>query len=83
MINIMHRTTIVLPEALKARLEKEARRDRVSFGELVRRALQKYLLGRQEMAAHDPFLASHTIFTDEGPADVAEHHDRHLVKDPH
>lgn len=83
MIILMHRTTIVLPETLKARLEKEARRDRISFGELVRRALQKYLLGRQEMAAHDPFLASQTTFTDAGPADVAEHHDQHLVRDPH
>ena len=60
------------------RLEKEAEKEKISFGELVRRALQKYLLGRQGATAHDPFLSSKTIFQDKGPGDVSEKHDRAL-----
>ncbi|MBI2981627.1 MAG: ribbon-helix-helix protein, CopG family [Deltaproteobacteria bacterium] len=76
----MFRTTIMLPEAFKSKLDREAEREKISFGELVRRALQKYLLIREGAAAHDSFLSSKTIFQDKGEADVSEHHDRYLNK---
>ncbi|MBI2345588.1 MAG: ribbon-helix-helix protein, CopG family [Deltaproteobacteria bacterium] len=79
----MHRTTIMLPDALRAQLQREAERDKTSFGELVRRALQKYLLGKQGTFAQDPFLSNQTVFQDAGPTDVAERHDVYLARDPH
>lgn len=72
----------MLPENFKSRLDREAEREEISFGELVRRALQKYLLIKE--GAHDTFLSSKTIFQDEGETDVSEHHDRYLHnRDPH
>lgn len=80
----MYRTTIMLPEVLKVKLAKEAEREKVSFGELVRRALEKYLLSKRGVVAHDSFLSSKTIFQDEGPTDVADRHDDYLLeKGPH
>lgn len=74
----------MLPDTLKSRLEKEAERERVSFGELVRQALQKYLLWRGGQSGLDPFLSSKTVFRDQGPADVAARHDDYLTrKNPH
>ena len=80
----MFRTTIMLPESFKTRLAREAERERISFGELVRRALQKYLLIKEGATAHDSFLSSKTIFQDKGSKDVSEKHDRYLAgKDAH
>lgn len=78
----MYRTTIVLPSALKSTLQKEAERQRVSFGELVRTALQKYLLVRKGVESEDSLLASRTLFSDEGPSDVSERHDAYLIGRP-
>ena len=84
MIFIMFRTTIMLPEAFKSRRDREAEREEISFGELVRRALQKYLLIREGAGGHDSFLSSKTLFQDKGETDVSEQHDRYLNKrDPH
>ncbi|MDO8644267.1 MAG: hypothetical protein Q7S00_04785 [bacterium] len=68
----------MLPEPLKLKAEKEAEKEKVSFGELIRRALEKYLLLKK--GGHDPFLSSQTLFHDEGPMDVAEHHNDYLLK---
>lgn len=70
----------MLPESLKLHLEKEARQKRLSFGELVRRALQKYLLGQQNLGNTDPFLSSQTLFLDDGPPDVSASHDDYLIQ---
>lgn len=78
MLHIMFRTTIMLPEVFKSKLEQEAEREGLSFGELVRRALQKYLLIKEGTTAHDPFLSSTTVFQDKGPRDVSKNHDRYL-----
>lgn len=84
MLCIMFRTTIMLPEAFKSKLDREAKKEKISFGELVRRALQKYLLIREGATAQDSFLSSKTIFHDEGPSDVSEKHDQHLSgRSPH
>lgn len=80
----MFRTTIMLPMTLRGRLEKEAKGQNLSFGELVRRALQKYLLLKNMPEVTDPFLASHTTFDDKGPADGARLHDNYLTRfSPH
>lgn len=74
----------MLPEPLKMKLEKEAEKERVSFGELIRQALEKYLLSKRGVTAQDPFLSSRTVFQDEGPSNVSERHDEYLLKEePH
>lgn len=73
----MYRTTIMLPELLKSKLEKEAEREKVSFGELVRRALEKYLLVQSDPWKYDSFFSSTTLF-DSGVTDSAVRHDYYL-----
>src|SRR3990167_8085720 len=74
----MFRTTIMLPETLKLKFEKEAKKEKVSFGELVRRALEKYLLVQEDPWKNDSFFSSKTVFNDDGPTDMAERHDYYL-----
>lgn len=76
---IMNRTTIVLPDPLKGKLMQLAQKEQVSFGELVRRALEKYLLPRTSEAFEDSLFQSQTVFHDAGPQDVALHHDQALT----
>lgn len=84
MIIYMHRTTLMLPESVRADIEREARKAGVSFGEMVRRVLEKYLLAIRGKAIHDPFFSSQTVFQDDGPTDVATDHDRALTdRGPH
>lgn len=73
----------MLPEALKGVIEAEAARVQVSFSELVRQILQKYVLSKAGSAANDAFLSSTTSFADDGATDVADEHDKYLVQDPH
>lgn len=74
----------MLPTSLKIELEEEARRERLSFGALVRRALEKFVVSMRSHATSDSFLSSNTLFHDSGPTDVAEKHDEHLyTKAPH
>lgn len=80
----MHRTSLFLPNNLKIKLEKEAQKEKISFAELVRRALEKYLLAKQGATAQDAFLSSQTVFEDDGPFDTALHHDKYLLeRGPH
>lgn len=84
MIIYMYRTTIMLPSSIKAELEREAKREGVSFGEMIRRVLEKYLLSIRGKAIHDPFFASQTVFHDDGVTDVSERHDDYLTdRGPH
>ena len=69
----------MIPEPLKAKLEFEAEKEHVSFAELIRGALEKYLLSKKGRATHDSFLSSQTCFNDQGPSDVSEKHDRYLL----
>jgi len=79
----MFRTTIMIPVPLKNKAEEEAGRRKISFSELLRQALEKYLLSQRGITAHDPFLSSQTVFEDDGPRDVSGRHDHYLTRDPH
>ncbi len=72
----MKRTTIMLPERLKTRAEREARRRGISLGELVRVSLQATTGGGG--AGDDPLFADKAVFSGESPADLAVDHDRYL-----
>lgn len=78
----MHRTTIMIPERLKLRLEREAEHEHISLGSLVREALEKHLLLRRKAADQDPFLSSRTFLEDKergGSRDVSLRHDTYLA----
>ncbi|MDO8518746.1 MAG: hypothetical protein Q7T11_01115 [Deltaproteobacteria bacterium] len=65
----------MIPESLKGSLEREAKSEKVSFGELVRRALGHYLLARKDPYSFDSFFSSKTVLEDKGPLDGAKRHD--------
>jgi len=78
---LMKRTTIMLPEKLKAKAERRARTQGISLSELIRESLARSLTRPQNGAAdQDPFLADDATFTG-GPADLARNHDRYLYGD--
>ncbi len=68
----------MIPEPLRLKLAQEAAREKVSLGELIRRALEKFILARERPLRNDPFFSGETIFEDEGPTDVALRHDDYL-----
>ena len=79
----MRRTTIMLPNELKAEADATARARGISFGELVResltRALERTRSGRA--VAGDPFWDDHVVYAADAPADLAVDHDRYLYGD--
>jgi len=69
----MKRTTIMLPPDLKCRAERQARTLHISMGELIRRALEEELAA--DGGERDPFFSDTAIHEDDGPDDLAAHHD--------
>jgi hypothetical protein len=79
------RTTIVMPEPLKRLATAEARRQGISFGELVRRAVEKEVSGtgtRRRTRTGDPFWDNMKSYDDAGPADASTRIDELLYGDP-
>jgi hypothetical protein len=80
------RTTIVLPEALKLKAVGRARERGISFGEFVRKAVEKELLPSPQKKrlnlkgkkTGDPFWDNLVTYDDEGPADISERIDDYL-----
>ncbi|MEZ5332104.1 MAG: CopG family transcriptional regulator [Thermoanaerobaculia bacterium] len=73
----MHRTTILLPEELKARAERIAARDGVSLSELIRRGLEGIIEG-QVRAGADPLWTDDAVYEGPAPRDLVAEHDRYL-----
>ncbi len=75
------RTTVVLPDPLKQRAVARAREQGISFGEFVRRAVEKMLSapprGDNRKKTGDPFWDNLEIY-DGGPSDAAARHDHYL-----
>jgi hypothetical protein len=70
------RTTIVLPPELKRRAVSRARHQGISFGEFVRRAVEKQLTAPAKSRVKrkktgDPFLDNLVTFDDGGPPDLS------------
>jgi hypothetical protein len=75
----MTRTTIVLPPRLKDMATREARLEGVSFGEFVRRAVEKAVREKTpKKAAGDPLLSDRAVFRGDVPADLSRRHDHYL-----
>ena len=75
------RTTVVLPPRLKQRAVARAREQGISFGEFVRRAVEKLLTtpprGAAEKKTGDPFWDNLKVY-ERGPMDLAARHDDYL-----
>jgi hypothetical protein len=75
------RTTIVLPDPLKQRAVARAREQGISFGEFVRRSVERMLSaptrGDGRKKTGDPFWDNLEVY-DGGPPDAAAHHDDYL-----
>lgn len=77
----MKRTTIMLTADLRAKAERQARDQGISFGELVRQSLEERLRSARETQGLDPLFADTAAFEGSAPADLAAEHDRHLYDD--
>lgn len=76
----MHRTTIMLPRALKAKAERRAKERGISLGQYVREAIEQSVAmnGRATDPLFVPTVLDLPVFDDDGPTDVAERHDDYL-----
>jgi hypothetical protein len=74
----MARTTVVLPEELRLRARERARREGISFAELVRQAVETRLGTPSQAAEEDPLFADVPVYDGVVPADLSEDHDAHL-----
>ena len=74
----MRRTSILLPPDLRNRADALAKRMGVSFGEVVRRALQALLETSEDAASPDAFLTDGARYEGSVPPGASVHHDRHL-----
>ena len=76
----MKRTTIMLPEALKRKAEAQAKRQHLSLGGYIRHSLERSILrdGNGSDRSRDPLFNTDLVFEDNGPADLAENHDKYL-----
>lgn len=73
----MHRTTIMLPDDLKARAEDISRKKGFSLSEFVREAM-KELLKKYEAGKGDSFFADTVVYTGSAPEDISGNHDDYL-----
>ena len=75
----MQRTTVVIPARLKQRASTHARTAGISFGEFVRRALERALADNSRQGRQrDPFLDDRVLFTGDIPEDLSGRHDFYL-----
>ena len=68
----------MLPEPLKARAMRRARRLGISLGEFIRRSMQSMLDGAAGAPEQDPLVADDAVFEGPVPSDLSVAHDRHL-----
>jgi Arc/MetJ-type ribon-helix-helix transcriptional regulator len=78
----MKRTTVMLPEDLRARAVRRARKLGVSMGEFIRRAMESWLDAGQGAADEDPLLKDEATYDGQSPSDLAARHDEYLYDRP-
>jgi hypothetical protein len=77
----VQRTTLLIPPELKGRAERRAKALGVSFGQLVRSALEASLREGGGSNSRDALFADDAVFRGPTPTDVASEHDRYLYGD--
>jgi hypothetical protein len=71
----MHRTTILLPNELRRRADREAKALGISLSELIRRRLAT---DQEPAVAERPRFYARLPWTGPGPSDTAANHDAYL-----
>lgn len=71
----MHRTTILLPNGLRQRADREAKALGISLSELIRRRLAA---DDEQTSAERPRFFARQPWAGQGPADTAANHDTYL-----
>ena len=77
----MKRTTIMIPNEMKAKAQNRAKMMGISFGCFVRESIKASLdneNAESNLYAQDPFFADKVVFTGEVPKDSAKNHDDYL-----
>ena len=74
----MKRTTIMLPDDLKSKALRRARKRGISLGKLIRTSLEGELKQTFSPYDEDPLLQDDVVFDGEAPRDMAENHDKYL-----
>jgi hypothetical protein len=74
----MKRTTLMLPVDLKSKGLRAARKKRISFGQLVREALERHVKDPDGPSASDPLFEDNAVYTGKSARDTAVNHDRYL-----
>lgn len=77
----MKRTTIMIPEDLKAKALNRASMLGISFGGFVRESIERALKNpnfQQSGRGEDPFFADDAVFRGDAPDDLALNHDEYL-----
>lgn len=72
----MHRTTVLLPTALKNQALRLAHEMGISLGELIRSSIE--LRCTKQLAKEDPFFTDKHIHSGKTSNDVARNHDDYL-----
>lgn len=75
----MKRTTIMLPDDLKAQAHHRARGMGISLGELIRESLES-ILGHsdEEKLTEDSLFADNAVYDGKAPGDLSQNHDQYL-----
>lgn len=73
----MKRTTITLPNKLRDRADRLAKKRGISLGELIRKCLA-YELDWAAERAKDPFWSDRAVWKGPAPPDGALNHDRYI-----
>jgi hypothetical protein len=79
--NIMHRTTIMLPDELNIRVQTLARERGVTLSEFIRTTLEQALQAELPDNSMDPLFTDHAVFGGSVPSDLGSHHDDYLYGD--
>jgi hypothetical protein len=74
----MDRTTIMLPEALKRRVEEKATQMHISLGEFLRRAAEDFLDKENRRWVDDPLVTGSYVIDSPAPSFVSENVDHYL-----
>ncbi len=77
---VMKRTTIMLPEDLRARAARRARGLGVSLAHFIRRAMESHLETTKGAMDDDPLLRDDAVYEGPAPSDLAARHDEYLYK---
>jgi hypothetical protein len=72
------RTTIMLPDDLKAKASRLARRAGLSLGEIIRTSLAARIANKAYQPGEDSLFSDRAVFGGKAPRDAAQNHDDYL-----